>query len=125
MRIAPVLLAPGALAARGGCQREREHERAAAAEIALDPDVSAVVIDDLAADAQSEPGPLAAVFAVVVSSDLMEPVENLVALAFGDARSAVDDLETQRTFRRCRAYDDTPGAWGVLRAFINRWRGPA
>ena len=77
----------------GGAGGAGKHdvERGAEAEVALCPDGAAVLLDDAAADGETEAG--AALLAGVGGLDLLEAVEDGVELVGGDAAAFVDDLE--------------------------------
>ena len=77
-----------------GRRRQRERERAALADLALDPDLPAVMLDDLAADRQAEAGALRLVGEGV--ADLLEPLEHLRLVRRRDAHAGVDDAHDER-----------------------------
>ena len=77
----------------GGTDSARQHDvqRGSGAEVALRPDGAAVLLDDAAADGETETG--SALLAGVGGFDLLEAVEDAVELVGRNAAAFVGDLE--------------------------------
>src|SRR5215510_7729040 len=88
--------------------RDRERERRARAQLALDPDSSAVQLDELPAQGEPEPG---ALYLLVSRPHLTELLEHRLLILGGDADAGIADGDFDQSVL-CYSYDLDASAFG-------------